>query len=198
MEADCVLVRTMPASSLDQVVFRMDALAQLEASGIPVINPPKAIEAAVDKYVSLARLKRAGLPVPRTHVCQSPDQAMEAFEKLGRNVVLKPIFGAEGRGMTHLEDEGLAWRHFSILAQMGAVLYVQEFVRHSGYDLRALIIGEQVLGMKRTNQNDWRTNISRGARATACDLDDELVATARAAAAAVGASVAGRGSLAGG
>ena len=48
--ADAVLVRTMPPGSLEQVVFRMDLLARLEAAGIPVVNPPRAIEAAVDKY----------------------------------------------------------------------------------------------------------------------------------------------------
>src|SRR5947199_5979387 len=50
-DVDAVLVRTMPPASLEQVVFRMDALARLEAQGVRVINPPKAIEAAVDKYL---------------------------------------------------------------------------------------------------------------------------------------------------
>src|SRR3712207_3196572 len=45
-----LLVRSMPPGSLEQVVFRMDALAQLEVAGVTVINPAKAIEAAVDKY----------------------------------------------------------------------------------------------------------------------------------------------------
>ena len=46
---DVVLVRTMPPGSLEQVVFRMDVLGRLEAAGVPVINPPRAIEAAVDR-----------------------------------------------------------------------------------------------------------------------------------------------------
>ena len=70
-DVDAVLVRTMPPGSLEQVVFRMDVLAQLEASGKRVINPPKAIEAAVDKYLATARLQSAGLRVPRTIACQT-------------------------------------------------------------------------------------------------------------------------------
>ncbi len=56
----------MQLASLESVVFRMDLLARAEALGIPVINPAKAIEAAVDKYLTTARLAAAGLRVPRT------------------------------------------------------------------------------------------------------------------------------------
>ena len=61
-EADAVLVRTMPPGSLEQVVFRMDALAQLEAAGKTVLNPPKAVEIAVDKYLASAKLAAADWP----------------------------------------------------------------------------------------------------------------------------------------
>ena len=54
----------MPPGSLEQVVFRMDALHGVAAAGVPVWNPPRAVEAAVDKYLALAKLDQAGLPVP--------------------------------------------------------------------------------------------------------------------------------------
>ena len=57
---DAVLIRSMPPGSLEQVVFRMDALQRLEAAGINVLNPPKSIEVAVDKYLTLAKLQAAG------------------------------------------------------------------------------------------------------------------------------------------
>jgi tetrahydromethanopterin:alpha-L-glutamate ligase len=63
---DGVLVRMMPPGSLEQVVFRMDVLHRLAALGVPVLNPPRAVEVAVDKYLSLALLEAAGLPVPPT------------------------------------------------------------------------------------------------------------------------------------
>ena len=61
-ECDAVLVRTMPPGSLEQVVFRMDALLTLESRGGVVVNPPKAVECAVDKYLCTSRLAAAGLP----------------------------------------------------------------------------------------------------------------------------------------
>ena len=70
-ELDAVIVRTMPPGSLEQVILRMDMLAVLEAQGTLVINPPKALETAVDKYLTSARLQAAGIPTPKTTVCQT-------------------------------------------------------------------------------------------------------------------------------
>lgn len=181
----------MPPGSLEQVVFRMDCLARHEAAGGVVINPAKAIEAAVDKFLTTAKLQATGLVVPRTFCCQTADEAMLAFEQLDGDVVLKPLFGSEGRGITRLTDENLAIRAFKMLEQLGAVLYLQEFVPHEGHDLRLLVIGERILGMRRVNQLDWRTNISRGATAEAFEPSAELVEIARRAAAAVHAPLAG-------
>src|SRR4051794_27065665 len=188
---DATLVRTMPPGSLEQVVFRMDCLARLEAAGVVVINPARAIEAAVDKFLTTAKLQAAGQLTPRTICCQTADEALTAFAELGGDVVLKPLFGSEGRGITRLNDEALAERAFKMLAQLGAVLYLQEFIAHEGHDIRLLLIGHRVLAMRRSNKLDWRTNISRGAAAEAFVADDSLVDIARRAAAAVGAPLAG-------
>jgi len=190
-EFDCLLVRTMPPGTLEQVVFRMDVLSQLGQSGQRVINPARALEAAVDKYLATAKLRNAGLDVPSTIACQTADDAMTAFGQLGEDVVLKPLFGGEGRGITRLQDEALALRAFKMLEQLGAVIYLQEFVPHNGYDIRLFVCDDRVLGMRRRNENDWRTNVSRGAVAEPLELTSELGELAVRAAAAVGAPLAG-------
>src|SRR5260370_14709898 len=86
--AEMVLVRTMPAGSLEEVVFGMDLLHRLQAEGTRVLNPPRAIETCVDKYLATAYLKAAGLRVPPTIVCQRADAALEAFTTLGGDVVV--------------------------------------------------------------------------------------------------------------
>lgn len=189
---DAVLVRTMPPGSLEQVVFRMDVLDSLSRQGIPVINPPAAIEAAVDKYRALSRLQESGLQVPRTIVCQTLDEAMEAFTELGEDVVIKPIFGGEGRGISRLADRDLAMHAFKLLLQLKAVVYLQQFIPHHGYDIRVLVVDDQLLAIRRCNENDWRTNIGRGGRAEpVSSLDPALAELARRAVASVGALVAG-------
>jgi ribosomal protein S6--L-glutamate ligase len=188
---DGLLVRSMPPGSLEQVVFRMDALGRLEANGVPVVNPPKAIEVAVDKYLATARLQAAGLLVPPTVVCQTLPEGEAAFESLGGDVVLKPLFGGEGRGLTRITDAAVARRVFAAMGQIGAVLYVQKFIPHEGVDWRLMVIGDEVLGMKRINPDDWRTNISLGARPAPLVVTKELAQIARRAADAVGAQIAG-------
>jgi ribosomal protein S6--L-glutamate ligase len=190
-EADAIIVRTMPPGSLEQVVFRMDALAALEREGKTVINPAKAIETAVDKYLAVCRLQASGLLIPRTVVCQTADDAMDAFEQLGQRVVVKPLFGSEGRGITRLEDEALAARAFKMLSEFGAVIYMQEYIEHDGADLRLMVIGAEVLGMWRRNPHDWRTNVSRGAQTEPLKVNTELANLATRAAGAVGAPLAG-------
>jgi ribosomal protein S6--L-glutamate ligase len=189
---DAILVRTMPPGSLEQVVFRMDVLHRLEAQGVSVLNPPRAIETCVDKYLATAKLEAAGLTVPSTRVCQHADAALEAFETLGRDVIVKPMFGSEGRGMVRISDIDVAWRTFRTLEGLQAVLYLQRYIAHPGWDLRAFVIDGKVLAAMRRHANSgWRTNVAQGGRAEVVRLTAEEEALALRAAAAVGAAVAG-------
>lgn len=189
---DAALVRIMPAGSLEQVVFRMDALHTAAAAGVRILNPPRAVETCVDKYLTTARLAAAGLPTPETHVSQTANAALDGFDRLGGDVVVKPLFGSEGRGMVRLTDRETAWRVFHALDRTGQVIYQQRFVRHPGWDLRAFVVnGRVVAGMRRTARGDWRTNVAQGGTAEAVALDDTAVSLARRAAAAVGCPVAG-------
>ncbi len=161
-QADAVIVRSMPPGSLEQVVVRMDLLARLEAAGTLVSNPPKGLECAIDKYLTTARLAAAGLPVPDTVCCQAASQALAAFEQLGGDVVIKPLFGAEGRGIVRVSDPDMAWRVCSTLERLGAVLYLQRFIDHGGCDYRVMVLGDRVLGgMARRSAADFRTNVAR-------------------------------------
>lgn len=189
---NAILVRTMPAGSLEQVVFRMDLLHEAAARGIPVVNPPRAVELCVDKYLTSARLARAGIATPPTIVCQSSDDAMAALAELGGDVVVKPLFGAEGRGMCRIADAETAWRTFRVLEQTGQVIYLQQFVPHPGWDLRAFVIGGRVIAaMRRTAGKDWRTNVAQGGSTEAITLRESESALALRAAAVVGCPVAG-------
>jgi len=192
-EADGVLVRMMPPGSLEQVVFRMDALHRVVASGVPVWNPPRAVEAAVDKYLTLALLDQAGLPVPPTWTGQTASEALAAFDNLGGDVVVKPLFGSEGRGLVRVNDRELAWRTLHALERLGAVLYLQQTIRHPGHDIRVFVLRGHVLGAMRrfAPAGEWRTNISLGGRAEPAEIDFEAEHLALGAAKALGAEVAG-------
>ena len=189
---DAVLVRTMPPGSLEQVVFRMDLLHRLQARGVTVLNPPAAVEACVDKYLATAKLEAAGLRVPPTIVCQHVDAAIEALAQLGGDVVVKPLFGSEGRGMVRVSDPDLAWRMFRALERTQSVLYLQKFIPHPGWDLRVFVLDATVLAaMRRRANGGWRTNVAQGGAAEAIDVSPALADLAVRSAASLGAVVAG-------
>lgn len=191
-QCDAIIVRTMPPGSLEQVVFRMDALVRLQAAGIQVLNPPKAIECAVDKYLTTVRLAEAGLPVPETVVCETASYGMEVFEALGSDVVIKPIFGSEGRGIVRVSDPDLALRTFRTIERTQSVLYLQRFIDHPGCDLRVMVLDGRILGgMQRCCPDDFRVNVSRSGYARQIELTSEQEDWALRAAAAVGAPFAG-------
>ncbi len=161
---DIVLVRFIPRGSLEQIIFRMDALHLLEARGVRVINRAKVIERTVDKLYTSGLLEQAGLPTPRTIVCEGNSDAMTAFAVLGGDVIVKPLFGSMGRGLVRVEDEELAYRVFKALDLERAVYYLQETIHHNGCDIRAFVVGGRVVATMERVAEDWRTNVARGAQ----------------------------------
>jgi ribosomal protein S6--L-glutamate ligase len=156
-----------------------------------VANRPRSLEIAVDKYLAMTRLLAAELPCPPTVVCQSAGEALAALDSLGGDVVVKPLFGGEGRGIMRVSDRELALRAFKTLEQLRSTIYVQKFIEHAGYDVRLMVIGDRVWGMRRVNGHDWRTNVARGARGEPFAVDADWAQLARRAASAVGATLAG-------
>jgi ribosomal protein S6--L-glutamate ligase len=157
-----------------------------------VLNPPLALETCVDKYLASARLDAAGLRVPPTIVCQHAEAALEAFSALGGDVIVKPLFGSEGRGMVRVSDPELAWRTFRTLERTQSVLYLQQFIPHSGWDLRIFVLDGRILtAMRRYANGDWRTNIAQGGRGEPVRLTSAEETLAIRAAAIVGAPAAG-------
>jgi ribosomal protein S6--L-glutamate ligase len=190
-DADAVLARIIPAGSLDQIIYRVDALHWIETRGVPVMNSPKAIERSVDKFLTTALLHEAGLPTPETIVCERAADAMSAARALG-DVVVKPMFGSMGHGMMRVSDPDMAFRVFNTLEQVRAVFYLQRAVDHGGRDVRVFVVGGRVIAaIERRSRTDWRTNVSRGGTAEPFELPDDWQRLALSAAAVVGADYAG-------
>jgi RimK family alpha-L-glutamate ligase len=188
---DVVFVRAIPSGSLEQVIYRMDALRRLEHDGVRVVNSAQAIEYGVDKYYTSARLHDAGLPTPRTVVAERFDEALAAFEELGGDVVVKPLFGSEGRGIVRVGDADTAYRVFRAL-ELGRYIYcLQEFVPHGCVDIRAFVVGRRVIGAMLRRGSGWKTNASQGAEGEPLELDEQLAELSVRAAQVVGAEHAG-------
>lgn len=182
---DALLLRPMGKSSLEQIIFRMDCLGRWAKRGLRIVNQPRTIEIAADKYLALARLADCGLPVPRTLVCQSRDHAIAAIDDLGGDVVLKPLFGAQGHGLMRIATAA------DLPEPRGGVYYLQQFIDHGNADLRLMVIAGRVIAAMRRVGRDWRTNIAQGGRGEPITPDEALCKLAVRAAAACDADIAG-------
>ncbi len=190
-ELDAIIVRPIGRGSLDEIIFRLNLLHRLEKLGLPIFNNPSSIERAVDKYYSLTLMEEEGIPVPRTIVAESSTRALDAFHELGGDVVVKPVYGSQGLGVTRVSDPEVALRVFRALAYVHHVLYVQEFVPHGNRDIRVLVIGNKVVAAMYRVSQGWKTNIHQGARPVAMKPDFDLRDLAVASAKCLGCNIAG-------
>ena len=190
-DLDALITRPIGRGSLEEILFRMNLLHKLERLGLLIINPPLAIERSVDKYCSLTLFQENGLPVPRTAVTESHDEALKCFHELGGDVVVKPLFGSRGVGATRITDPDVAARVFRTISFHHGVLYLQEFINHGGSDIRAFVIGDRVVASMRRIAKNWKTNVSLGAKPVPLNLSEELESLAVKAAKVIGCKVTG-------
>jgi len=190
-ELDALIVRLIPAGSLEQIVFRMDVLHCLEQSGLLVMNPASVIEKTVDKFCTSSLPESYGVPTPTTIVTEKRDAAMEAFFELGGDVVVKPLFGSLGKGMARVDNPDVAYRVFSALEMNDYVFYLQKFISHENRDIRAFVLGGKVLSAMERRGPNWKTNIAQGAIGRRVELTDRQEYLALKAAEAIGCLYAG-------
>lgn len=190
LDLDALIFRGFNLGSLEQVILRMDALHRLQRLGMKIYNPPSAIEKASDKFYASALLEEAGLPTPRCFVTEDEFEALRVFKDMG-DVVVKPLFGSQGKGMTRVTDIETASRVFNNIAFSNLVIYMQEFVPHGNRDIRAFTIGEEVVAAMYRISDSWKTNVFQGAKPVACKLKPELEELSIKAAKVIGCEYAG-------
>lgn len=186
-----LIVRTMPLGSLEQIVFRMNALHLAEYSGAHIVNSPRCLEICIDKWLTIQKARAAGLLTPATVCCQSREEALEAWHALGEDCVVKPIFGGEGRGIVRVCDRDMAWRVFSTLEQLRSAIYIQEFIPCDGCDLRLLVMDDELYCVRRSGGMNWKANVSQGGMAEPIEPTFEQAAMAFRAAKIVGGWIVG-------
>ncbi len=190
-DLSALITRPIGRGSLEEIILRMDLLHRLERLGILIINPPLSIERSVDKYYTLALLEEQGLPVPRTAVTESCEDALKCFHELGGDVVIKPLFGSRGIGSTRVSDQDVAERIFRAISFHHGVLYLQEFIPHGLSDIRAFVVGDRVIASMQRMSQTWKANVSLGAKPIPLNLDKELENLAVTTAKVIGCEVAG-------
>jgi len=186
---DAVLARTISAGSFEQITLRLSFLHALGLSGVPVVNDARAIERCVDKSMTSFLLHRAGIRTVPTFASESLEQARSWAKAREGDLVQKPLFGAQGKGLI---------RYPAAEAPVPEPLYngayyLQPFIGRDREwrDYRVLVVGGKPVAAMLRHGTSWITNVHQGARCEAAALTDRLVEPSLAAAAAVGAAYAG-------
>jgi len=174
LDPNGALVRGFGAAPTQRIFFRLDLLNAIEEYGIKLINSRESLEIASDKFLTSIYLERHNIPTPKTIICENPNDALDSFEELGGDIVLKPLYGSKGVGIIRINDKGFAENVIYTLGQLNEVFYLQEFIEHNNRDIRILVLGNKaVAGMYRVSDN-WKTNIHAGARVEPLELTEEL------------------------
>lgn len=178
------------------------ALAQqLALRGLPVFNSPDSILACDDKGLTYLRLRRAGLPMPRTILapktypaCGYPTTAFvdAAAAELGFPMVLKECFGSFGQ-QVYLFDALEPLRE-KVLALAGTPMLFQAMVQESrGRDIRVNVVGGRAVAsiLRESTNGDFRSNLTLGGTMRAYTPTPEEEALALAAVRELGLTFAG-------
>lgn len=168
-------------------------LQVLENRGVHCINRAAVVDTCGDKLRTTEALVRAGVAVPRTSLAFTPESALEAMERMGYPVVLKPVVGSWGRMVSRINDRDAAEALLEHLDVLGSwqqhVYYVQEYIDKPDRDIRAFVVGDEpICAIYRTSPH-WITNTARGGHASNCPIDGPVGDLALRAAQAVGGGV---------
>jgi len=160
----------------------------LNTMGIPTVNMASVAAVCGDKLATSTTLERAAIPQPRFQVAFTPESALEAIEMMGYPVVLKPVVGSWGRLLSKINDREAAeavLEHKAILGSyQHAIFYIQEYIQKPGRDIRAAVIGGEVVCAIYRSAPHWITNTARGGHGEVCpitpDLEDLCLRTSQA------------------
>ena len=128
LEPRRILVRGFGANVTQKIFFRLDILRAIEEYGIRLINSRESLEIASDKFLTSVFLEKHNIPTPKTIICEDPHDALKMYKELGGDVIIKPLFGSKGIGISRLSDQGFAENVIISLGHLNEVFYLQEFI----------------------------------------------------------------------
>lgn len=169
------------------------ALHILNAWGIPTVNTAAVAETCGDKLITSSALRKAGVPQPHNVIAFTPEAALDAIERMGYPVVLKPVVGSWGRLLAKINDRDAAeavLEHKNTLGSyQHSIFYIQEFIKKPGRDIRVIAVGDKIITAMYRVSEHWITNTARGGEGLVCPITPELEEICVRAVQAVGGGV---------
>lgn len=167
--------------------FQLETYRLLEHLVPVVVNRVGPILTALDKCRTSFLLRQAGLPTPPTVVTQRQDEAETAIARFGE-AVLKPLYGSLGEDLVRVRPGPEAGEQVARMLSAHGAVYVQRFEPPGGRDIRAFVVGGEVVAAiyRVAKEGEWITNVFRGASAKPITLSPAIAALCVKAAEVVG------------
>ena len=185
----------LPRIGASITYFGTAVVRQFEQMDVYTPNSAVGIANSRDKLRCLQILSRHNIGIPATTFARDKADVLPAIERVGgAPVIIKLLEGTQGVGVILADSEKIAEAIVETLQSAKQNVLIQKFVAESkGRDIRALVVGDQVVAaMRRVAQGqEFRSNVHRGGRTEAVDLDDEYRESAVRAAQILGLRVAG-------
>jgi [lysine-biosynthesis-protein LysW]---L-2-aminoadipate ligase len=168
-------------------------LDMLNGWGIHTINTAATAVICGDKIKTSQALENAGIPTPRVSVAFTAESALEAIDRMGYPIVLKPAVGSWGRLLAKINDREAAeavLEHKTVLGTyQHSIFYIQEYIQKPGRDIRAFVVGDRTIAAISRSSEHWITNTAKGGQAANYPVTPELNELCVAAANAVGGGI---------
>jgi tetrahydromethanopterin:alpha-L-glutamate ligase len=189
---DAVFARAIGAGTFESVTTRLSVLHALGDIGVPVANSARTIERCVDKAATSFYLAKDNIPTPATWTVQTAAAARVIVRReCARGLlVLKPLFGAQGRGLKLIRRES----DLPDIEAVQGVYYLQRFVgvEQDGFrDIRVLVSRGEIIAAMTRHSRHWITNVKLGAKPEPIEITDEMRELSLRSAAAIGADFSG-------
>ena len=185
----------LPRIGASITYFGTAVVRQFEQMDVFCANSSASISNSRDKLRSLQILSRHHIGIPQTTFVRDKKDVLPAIERVGgAPVIIKLIEGTQGIGVLLAESVSSAEAIIELLQSQKQSVLIQKFVAESkGRDIRAFVVGDQVVGaMRRVAQGqEFRSNVHRGGLTEPVVLDALYRETAVRAAQIMGLRIAG-------
>ena len=185
----------LPRIGASVTYFGTAVVRQFEQMDVYTPNTSAGIRNSRDKLHAHQILSRHRIGMPATTFVRDRTDVLPAIERVGgAPVVIKLLEGTQGIGVMLAPDLPVAQAMIETLQATRQNVLVQEFIAESsGTDVRAFVVGDQVVGAMRRSSGgkDFRSNLHRGGKPERIDLDEAYELAAVRSAQIMGLRVAG-------
>ncbi|HIQ49861.1 MAG TPA: RimK family alpha-L-glutamate ligase [Nanoarchaeota archaeon] len=188
-EYDVILPR-IPSNYME---IGYTVLKFLKSVGCKLTITPESVIYTHNKFLTLIMLAKNFVPVPSTYLSLKRSPLEMILEKIDYPVVLKILYGCQGKGVMFADSKQSAISIMDTLETFKQPVFVEEYIENPGEDIRALVVGDKVVAsMKRkAKKGERRANIGVGGVGEKYELTEEEKELAIKAAKVLGMGIAG-------